>query len=389
MYHSEPKTFQVALTTMSLLQYLWPLFTAEKKTSDVQLIRHDGVVHDPLGAGSYVFQKRLTSHLMQYCASHRPIIINVGVQPNSVPHMGNIVTLAVAFILAQHIRDEDMEARNIQIILDIVDTAPSNQEEIEKTKYQRSQRHTGEMEDYIPEFKDVLEALQEYTSVPYQIRTQKEFLSHPDIPHVIGEIIQRREELGKSLAPETGRLAIRAACPVAGCGLADKHGMRNVYEEGKIRFHCPKHGEHTVDITLSADVSRLEFNTPLRNLVRALKAACDTDVTCIRVTGADYAGYYQEQLLWRHIARNPVLIFYSPLIVDWSGAKLSKSLYVREGAYKYLEEQNLDYMLSFKRFKEQGKNLQVIFEEVKDWVDHPYKLFRSYSIHYMASLFAS
>ena len=205
---------------------------------------------------------------MQYCASHRLIIINVGVQPNSVPHMGNIVTLAVAFILAQHIRDEDMEACNIQVILDIVDTAPSNQEEIEKTKYQRSQCHTGEMEDYIPEFQDVLEALQEYTSVPYQIRTQKEFLSHPDIPHTIGEIIQRPEELGKSLAPKTGHLAIWAVCPIAGCGLADKHGMRNVYEEGKIRFHCPKHGEHTVDIALSADVSRRELYDVTRTIYR-------------------------------------------------------------------------------------------------------------------------
>ena len=39
-----------------------------------------------------------------------------------------------------------------------------------------------------------------------------------------------------------------------------------------------------------------------------------------------------EQLLWRHITK-PLVIVYTPLITDWSGSKISKSLYLRGGAY--------------------------------------------------------
>jgi hypothetical protein len=132
----------------------------------------------------------------------------------------------------------------------------------------------------------------------------------------------------------------------------------------------------------------LEFNTPLRNILRAKVFARDPDASWFHVPGADYAGYYQEQLLWRHIApEEALLIFYTPLIVDWSGAKLSKSLYVRSGAYQYLKDMEMDYLVSYKAFKEQGKDLGVIFDEVRDWVEHPYSLFRSYSVAYVDSLF--
>ena len=55
-----------------------------------------------------------------------------------------------------------------------------------------------------------------------------------------------------------------------------------------------------------------------------------------------------EQLLWRYIALGEApLIVYVPLIIDWSGAKLSKSLYVQSGAYQYLKDQGMDYLVSY------------------------------------------
>ena len=44
-------------------------------------------------------------------------------------------------------------------------------------------------------------------------------------------------------------------------------------------------------------------------------------------------------------------ILYSPLVTDWSGSKLSKSLYVKEKAYGYLKEQALDYLIDYSNFK--------------------------------------
>jgi len=60
---------------------------------------------------------------------------------------------------------------------------------------------------------------------------------------------------------------------------------------------------------------------------------------------------------------------------------------VRSGAYQYLKDMEMDYLVSYKVFKEQGKDLGVIFDKVRDWVEHPYRLLRSYSIAYVDCLF--
>ncbi|KAG8413779.1 hypothetical protein J3458_012271, partial [Metarhizium acridum] len=91
------------------------------------------------------------------------------------------------------------------------------------------------------------------------------------------------------------------------------------------------HGEFFPSLYDPQDVSKLELNTPMRNLLRNRLFGADQTAHWIQVVGADYAGFYQEQLLWRPVSNNPPtkvpLIVYSPAILDWSGAKLSKSLY--------------------------------------------------------------
>ena len=62
--------------------------------------------------------------------------------------------------------------------------------------------------------------------------------------------------------------------------------------------------------------------------------------------------------------------------------KLSKSLYVKKGAYEYLKELGMEYLVSFTVFNQERKDLSIVFEEVLGWVDHPYRLFRCYSLEY-------
>lgn len=344
------------------------------------IIKHDHVIHNPLGGGSYIFKKNFIPHFLQYCKK-KSLVIQIGAQPNSSPHIGTIATFAVAFSVAHHVQDRD-----VIISLDIVDTAPSEQIIINGVTYQKSQRHTGEMENYMEDYKTLMASMQKYFGVKYRIRTQAEFLDDPKVMVAMNEILQQREELEKSFSPETGRLGLRSMCPVADCGLADKHGIHNVYQGTVIKFYCPRHGEYTVNISDRTEITRLEFNTPLRNLLRAVVFASDEQSDYVRVTGADYAGYYQEQLLLRHIPTSPIII-YAPLILDWSGVKISKSLYVREGGYGYLKSQGLGYYLSFKEFQDKRKSLEVILKEVNSWLDDPYKLFRSYSLEYIHALF--
>ena len=227
-------------------------------------VKHDGVVHHPLGAGSYVFEKIFVSHLLQYCRK-KTVIIQVGAQPNSSPHIGTIVTFAVAFGFASRIKD-----RNVFISLDIVDTAPSEQTTINGIRYEKSQRHTGEMETYMEDYKVIFASLHKFWGVPYRIRRQAEFLEDPKVVVAAKKILDQREELQRSFSPENECLGIRSKCPIADCGLADKHGVRNVYEGTIITFYCPHHGEYTIDISDAKEITRLEFNTPLRNLLRAM-----------------------------------------------------------------------------------------------------------------------
>ncbi len=111
----------------------------------------------------------------------------------------------------------------------------------------------------------------------------------------------------------------------------------------------------------------------------------------MRVTGKDYAGYYQEQLLYRcasQVGYPPhtlPTIVYAPLVIDWSGAKLSKTLHVEEDAYEYLPS----YLINFREFNntlgEDG--IQMLYNETRRWMNEPYRLFRNYSVYYFMELF--
>jgi hypothetical protein len=240
----------------------------------------------------------------------------------------------------------------------------------------------------------------------------------PGISCIIDAIVGDRERLGLEIAPRAQVLAMRCACPREGCGLAEKHGRKNQYSAdtsgvATISFHCPDHGYHSVTTSNPADIPRLEFNTPLRNLVRAFAFGFHTaeskkpvrtaigvkgmeegrEWIHMRVTGYDYAGIYSEQLLWRQIfllssGGIPLpVISYAPLVLDWAGSKLLKSLYVEKGACKYLQDMVMGYLLSFREIKESGREHKILFDEVARWLESPKKLFRSYSINYLHMIF--
>lgn len=111
----------------------------------------------------------------------------------------------------------------------------------------------------------------------------------------------------------------------------------------------------------------------------------------MRLIGSDYAGFYQEELLYRassilgYPSHKLPMIFYAPLITDWSGAKLSKSSYVKEGAYSDLPNEFISY--EFLKKKYDFKGLDIIYNIVSTWVDNPYMLFRHYSIYYFIEEF--
>ena len=73
------------------------------------------------------------------------------------------------------------------------------------------------------------------------------------------------------------------------------------------------------------------------------------------------------------------------LIEDWSGAKFSKSVYVKKGTYKHVPQEFLDY----KKFQETFgiSGLETVLNEARSWVTEPKKLFRNYSVDYLRKVF--
>ncbi|KAJ5291706.1 hypothetical protein N7478_000957 [Penicillium angulare] len=442
--------------TLSAIKTLLPTLTPQ---SPIFASFHDGQVHNPLGGGSYAFQKDLVGPILRalivdegierdHMGSHdgnfapkvhlgdslqvqvptRPIIIHAGAQPNNSPHAGTLVVFCYAFALARKIRDRMQDAAGnislnplaVSVQITFVDTAPVNgqQTEISGIQYQRSHRATpGALETHMGDYEQILRLLSTWSNIPFSIDFQSDFFRSPAMPSIMRYIIENRILLGHQLSPKYGKLALRAACPHPGCGIAEKHGQLNTYTynykiqadeqdpfplfssaEDAITFQCPHHGRHAICISNPADIARLEANAPIRNLIRSICQLMDTEKHHVRVTGADYAGMYQEMLLYRPLAlwsaatglalgRTPH-IAYAPLIVDWSGAKLSKSLYVREGGYEAMRMLGTEGLCSFAQLKmqfggDEQKGLRRLWEEVKMWLEDPKKLFRTFSVEYL------
>jgi hypothetical protein len=281
----------------------------------------------------------------------------------------------------------------------VVDTAPFQNRTFVANglRYQRSYRvFPDELELNMSAYREILGLMSKWSGVPFTIKYQGDFFSGAHIPNALRYILEHRGTLAAQLSPGHKALALRAACPE--CGIAEKHGLLNRYAAHDVFFNCPSHGEHRVSLALPSEVRRLEANAPTRNLIRSMTHLLDQDSHHIRVTGADYAGIYQEGLLYRPLKQWSALtnlgrgrtphIFYAPLIVDWSGAKLSKSLYIRKDGYGAMKLLGTDGLLSYDRLKSchGPQGLRRIWDEVETWFEKPEMLFRSYSVEYFQGI---
>lgn len=353
-------------------------------------IKCDGKVYNPLGGGSYVFEKDIVNFLLQKFTKNN-IVISIGAQPNSSPHFGTLVVFSTAFSLAKKMKEINPNL-NVKVLFEVVDTAPSETIEINGIKYQRSLKNTGKINNNFNDYLEILDYFKTVDNVDYLIRFQSDFNKQPYIYPIVKKLIEKQDDISKTLDPKYKKLRIRVACPC--CGLADKNSLTTKFIAENIYSYCPEHGEYITNIHNQSD--KLEYNTPVRNLVRAIAYGMhnmdeNQEYQIMRITGSDYAGFYQEELLYKPAAllgfpvNNLPSILYTPLVLDWSGAKLSKSLYVKEGAYSDLPA----YLINYEYLKNSKgiEALDVIHNITDEWIEKPYLLFRNYSIYYFKKEF--
>ncbi|KAK3377232.1 hypothetical protein B0T24DRAFT_237108 [Lasiosphaeria ovina] len=344
-------------------------------TVEPNLLRPHG-----LGAGAYIFQSNYLQYLKDLLPyPDRRVEVNIMIQPNSSPHIGTLCNLGVAFVVARRMADLGMEA---VVTCDLCDRAGGEQVAVGGIVYQRTLRDTGSFQRNLPDYQELLQLLSRRYNVPFKLRFEAELLGSDGMSEILQNIIENRATLAKFLAPGTGTLAIRAACPQ--CGLVDRYGLKNSYapDASSVSFLCPHHGQFTHS---TKDSHHFMFNCQLLNLIIGYFYEKSLH-NYIEIIGSDYAGFWQEQLLCRFLSK-PMVIVYTPLISDWAGAKVSKSLYLRGTAYEYLKKAGMDYLLNYRTLRTERRDLGILWHEIERWIDEPYRLFRGYSIEYIHLLF--
>ena len=109
-------------------------------------------------------------------------------------------------------------------LLGIVDTAPGNDkgEDRDGYAYQRSQRFTNAQDRFLPNYRELLDAASVFTNVQYEMTTLEDLMRMSGVPSIIEGMIKDHARLGPEIAPDTGCLAVRKACPHSECGLAEE-----------------------------------------------------------------------------------------------------------------------------------------------------------------------
>jgi len=172
--------------------------------------------------------------------------------------------------------------------------------------------------------------------------------------------------------------------------------LRITTGEGEVRLdsRCAVHGPYREIVEVAGRGGWYDANTPIRSIQKGFLLAVERDLyqACsVSIDGADWGGAWHAHVLAPALAsldvpvhRWPVSVF-TPMILDRSGGKLSKTLYVRYGpAYADLPEAflNLDVLLDH-----HGDDaLKALWTEVHRWAIEPRRLHRAYTADYLAGL---
>jgi len=320
------------------------------------------------------------------------VIINTSAQPNSSPHLGTITTIMSCFALAKHIKTTLNIDSEIQF--DELENSPCEKVEYDGVLYYRDQKHSynenGKTFEEINMngFKEILDAISEYSNVNYTIRTYNDFQKNTSVRKAVIDIVNDKEFFKELLFPSTNELHIRSLCPECGLGRKEINDLDLSLEDDIITLkeQCPIHGEYTTVIK-SDNSDYVDINTQFRDLTKGI-AITDEDkqnnTLTIMLDGGDWGGTWSQRIHTEGMVRLgyndfPIRL-YAPVILDWSGAKFSKSLYLKENSYKDINQAFVNYD-NFKRIYTE-KGLFKLWQEVESWISEPKRFFRNYTVDY-------
>jgi hypothetical protein len=320
-------------------------------------------------------------------------------QLNGTPHIGTVVTVLSVFAFTAHAAD--LLNLPATVIFDALDNAPAEHIEIDGEIYTRTVGDlidTGDLDptERISGFERLLRWASTRSHLRYEFRPYSIYQALPPVRTCLHTIACRLENFRSIVAPSDGIVRIRPRCPQ--CRLMEKSARNLTITAGDGEVHldsyCPTHGHYRETINVTGTRGWYDANTPVRSIQKGYLLAAERDLyqACsVSIDGADWGGAWHAHVLAPALATLgipvadwPVSVF-TPLVLDRTGGKLSKTLYVRYGpAYADLPEAflNLDVLLD-----QHGDDaLDAIWTEVTRWAAEPRRLHRAYTIDYIADL---
>lgn len=317
---------------------------------------------------------------------------------NSRPHLGTTMSLMTAFALGSHLSEDYKIPAKLNF--NVLENAPTEQKVINGITYTKMYHDiyrggTPVSELYLNSFIGLLDSLQAKSNVGYELLPYKQFQEIPFVRKTLLEILDRQAEFTPLLAPSDRKLHIRFPCP--DCKYMEKQGIKTAIKERAEKYdvtlesECFEHGKHQIRITPN-NKDFVDMNTPVRTVAREALFIEDSkkrNALNLVVMGGDLIHLDELvvseglSLLGYNYKDRPTRV-YAPLVEDWSGAKLSKSVYVRSGTYGYLPSGFLDIDDFKVQFGNEG--VDKLWKEAKAWVTDPKKLFRNYSVDYFVQL---
>ncbi|MFV0274897.1 MAG: hypothetical protein ACK5HL_01490 [Bacilli bacterium] len=354
-------------------------------------------VYYPLAGMNYVIDD-LAKIIENKMAGKKEINLWLSAQVNCYPHIGTLTNFISSFALAKHL--QDYYKVPVKIKIELLESVTGEEQVIEGIKYYKNLDRVivddGKtiIEKYLPYFIEILDKLKLLDNIDYEIRFFYDYQKDPLVKKSLIEVMNNYELLRYTLDPKDGEIKLRFPCPK--CGLTEKHLVKTKFDEInptmiRMSSFCPEHGETSILID-EKDNERFDMNVPLRYLVKILyllkKDKEDNSLNVI-VDGADWSvmwplRVYMEPLLRLGYKEVPSII-YSPTILDWSGSKLSKRMYVGNNAYReYLKEGLINYSEFYNQYGDIG--FERIYKEINEWILDPKRFIRDYTIEYMDAI---
>lgn len=352
------------------------------------------VVYPPVGIAHITGQ--LPDLFADRAATASALQIACATQPKAAPHFGTSVVIMTAFALARLCQDHF--GKPARVLLDMLDNAPARTVTINDTEYTLCLSHARDGARTLADINtEPVRQLAAWASqragIEYTLRTYSQIQAQPGFRHGLADILSRPDVFAPMFSPSGHRLRVRPVCPH--CGLVDKTAstVQARQDIGHIlTYRCGNHDHQTARLDDLAAV--IDANTPVRTVLRSLCFAHDRaehGTETVVLNGGDWAGAWMQRVYFDGLhqlgcsgTQVPFNIF-TPQILDDSGAKLSKTIYLARGAYADIPAAWTSLQAFQDRFGATG--LDRLWGEITSWTQSPRKFFRNYTVRYLEYAF--